>query len=395
MADDTLPPIQAPDPNPYANPQNPNNLIERVQAILLKPSPTWDVIERETPSVQQLYTHYIMPLAAIGPIASAIGGVVFGGHMFGIVTAVLFYILSLVLIYVVALIIDALAPSFNGQKNFIQALKLATYSSTAGWVAAILGIIPGLATIGALLGLYGIYLMYLGLPKLMKNPQDKTIVYMIVSAVVYFVLSLIVSAVIAAVAGIGAMATGGLGALAVNHAVVAPNVDKMEAAASQMQASANQMAAQTGQSTIKLADATALLGLLPPALNGVARMDDNTSSGGVGGIAVSSAKGTYHVGSGTIEVTVTDMGTVAGIGAMAAAMNMNSSSSSATGYEKVTTENGRMVSEEWDSSTKHGKYAIVSDGRISVEADGDNVDMVTLKSVVSGIDLGRAKALTQ
>ena len=74
MTDDSVPPVQAPDPNPYANPKNPNNLIERVQAILLKPSPTWDVIEGETPSVQSLYTSYIMPLAAIGPVASAIGG---------------------------------------------------------------------------------------------------------------------------------------------------------------------------------------------------------------------------------------------------------------------------------------------------------------------------------
>ncbi len=154
-------------------------------------------------------------------------------------------------------------------------------------------------------------------------------------------------------------------------------------------------AAQTGQTTIKLADAMALLALLPPAYNGATRTDDNTSSGGAGGIAVSTAKGTYHIGDGTVNVTVTDMGTVAGIGAMAAAMNLNSSSSSATGYEKVSTQNGRMVTEKWDNSVKHGEYAIVSDGRISVEADGDNVDMATLKAVVASVDVGRAKALTQ
>ncbi|MFT4076481.1 MAG: Yip1 family protein [Asticcacaulis sp.] len=411
MADDTPPPIQAPDPNPNANPQNPNNLIERVQAILLKPSPTWDVIEHETPTVQQLYTSYIMPLAAIGPVASAIGGVVFGIGVLGfsyhtplvmaIVGAAVSYVLSLILIYVVALIIDALAPSFNGQKNFIQALKLAAYASTAGWVGAIFGLLPALGILSLLAALYGIYLFYLGLPKLMKSPADKTVVYMIVIAVVYIVLAAIVGTIVGGITSAGMMATGGLGSLSLNnHAVVAPNIDKVEAAASQMQVAANQMAAQasagqTGQSTIKLADATALLALLPPTLNGAARTDDNTSSGGAGGIAVSSAKGTYHIGDGTVNVTVTDMGSVAGIGAMAAAMNLNTSSSSAGGYEKVTTQNGHMVSEKWDSTTKHGEYTIVSDGRISVEADGDNVDMATLKSVVSGIDIGHAKALTQ
>ncbi len=413
MTDDPVPPVQVPDPNPYANPKNPNNLIERVQAILLKPSPTWDVIEGETPSVQSLYTSYIMPLAAIGPIASAIGGVVFGIGAFGIsyhtplvsaiIGAVFGYVLSLIMIYVVALVIDALAPSFNAQKNFIQALKLAAYASTAGWVAAIFGIFPALGLLALLGALYGIYLFYLGLPKLMKNPADKTIVYMIVIAVVYIVLTLVIGAIVGSVTSMGMMAGGGLGALGSNSSHVSGTVTvpgagkvdlgKMEAAASQMAAQASAM--QNGQTTVKLADATALLALLPPSLNGAARTDDNTSSGGAGGIAVSTAKGTYHVGDGTVNVTVTDMGTVAGIGAMAAAMNLNSSSSSATGYEKVTTENGHMVTEKWDNAAKHGEYAIVSDGRFSVEADGDNVDMATLKSVVAGIDLGRAKALTQ
>jgi len=413
MADDSVPPVQTPDPNPYANPKNPNNLIERVQAILLKPSPTWDVIEGEQTSVKALYTSYIMPLAAIGPVASAIGGVVFGVGALGftyhtplvmaITGAVLGYALSLILIYVVALIIDALAPSFNGQKNFIQALKVAAYASTAGWVAAIFGLFPMLGILALLGALYGIYLFYLGLPKLMKNPADKTIVYMIVIAVVYIVLVMVIGAIVTSVTSMGMLGAGGLGALGSNSGHVsgtltvpgAGSVDlgKMEAAASQMAAQASAM--QTGQTTVKLADATALLALLPASLNGAARTDDNTSSGGAGGIAVSTAEGSYHIGDGTVNVKVTDMGTVAGIGAMAAAMNLNTSSSSATGYEKVTTENGRMVTEKWDNAAKHGEYAIVSDGRFSVEAEGDNVDMATLKSVVSGIDLGRAKALTQ
>ncbi len=413
MADDSVPPVQAPDPNPYANPKNPNNLIERVQAILLKPAPTWDVIDGEQTSVKALYTSYIMPLAAIGPVANAIGGVVFGIGAFGIsyhtplvtaiIGAVLSYVLSLIMIYVVALVIDGLAPSFNGQKNFIQALKLAAYASTAGWVAAIFGIFPALGILTLLGALYGIYLFYLGLPKLMKNPADKTVVYMIVIAVVYIVLILVIGAIVGAVTSAGMMATGGLGALGANNGHVSGtltvpgagkvDLDKLEAATNQMAAQASAM--QTGQSTMRLADASALLALLPASYNGAARTDDNTSSGGAGGIAVSTAKSTYHIGSGTVNVTVTDMGTVAGIGAMAAAMNLNSSSSSATGYEKVTTENGRMVSEKWDNSIKHGEYTIVSDGRISVEAEGDNVDMATLKAVVASVDLGRAKTLTQ
>ncbi|ESQ85893.1 hypothetical protein AEAC466_01560 [Asticcacaulis sp. AC466] len=413
MADDLPPTVQAPDPNPSANPKNPNNLIERIQAILLKPSPTWDVIEGENPSVRQLYTSYIMPLAAIGPIASAIGSVVFGLGIPGfmsihvspisaLLNAIVSYVLSLALVYVVALVIDGLAPSFNAQKNFIQALKLATYSLTAGWVAAIFFIIPSLGLLAILGGLYGIYLFYLGLPKLMKNPPDKTIVYMIVTAVVYIVLAIVIKAIVSAVSATALLATGGINPLAANShvsgVVTVPggsiDLGKAQAAANQMVAQAS--ATQNGQTVVKLADAGALLSLIPANFMGAARTDDNTSSGGVGGMAVSTAEGTYAVNGGTVRVKVSDLGSISGLGAMAAAMNVNTSSSSATGYEKVGHENGNLVTEEWDGSSKHGSYAMVTEGgRISVEVEGDNVDMATLKSAAGAIDINRAVALTR
>jgi hypothetical protein len=104
---------------------------------------------------------------------------------------VISYILSLVGVYVLSLIIDALAPTFGGTKNPISALKVAAYSSTASWVVGIFTLIPALSVLG-ILGLYSLYLLYLGLPALMKAPQDKAIGYtlvVIVSAIVLFVVA--------------------------------------------------------------------------------------------------------------------------------------------------------------------------------------------------------------
>src|SRR5690606_40784603 len=50
---------------------------------------------------------------------SMFGATIRTGIVAGLTGAVLAYLLSLVLIYVVALIINALAPSFGGQKNQI------------------------------------------------------------------------------------------------------------------------------------------------------------------------------------------------------------------------------------------------------------------------------------
>ena len=54
------------------------NLIERVKRILLSPKSEWEVIDAEPTTVADLYKGYIIPLAAIGPVAQAIGFSVFG-----------------------------------------------------------------------------------------------------------------------------------------------------------------------------------------------------------------------------------------------------------------------------------------------------------------------------
>jgi hypothetical protein len=176
-------------------------LPERVKRILLTPKEEWQVIDSEPATLASLYTGYIIPLAAIGPVAQAIGYSAFGVSVpfmgtyrtpigSAITGAVVTFALTLVGVYVLALVIDALAPTFNGTRNQIQALKVAAYSSTASWLAGIFALVPGLRVLG-ILGLYSLYLLYLGLPVLMKSPAEKALGYTVVvilAAIVLFML---------------------------------------------------------------------------------------------------------------------------------------------------------------------------------------------------------------
>ena len=106
------------------------------------------------------------------------------------------YVLALIGVFVLALIIDALAPSFSGQKSRMQALKVAAYASTAAWCAGIFALVPPLAFLGVL-GLYSLYLLHSGLPVLMKVPQDRAAGYtlvVVICAIVLFALIAWISA---------------------------------------------------------------------------------------------------------------------------------------------------------------------------------------------------------
>ena len=179
------------------------NLVARVKNLLTRPREEFAVIDREPLSVPDLLTGYVLPLAAIGPIATAIGWSVFGTGGFVRVSvgyavsyAIAMFILSIVGVFVAAWVINMLAPSFGATPNRHQAIKVSAYSSTAAWVGGIFGIIPFLAPVGVLAGLYSLYLLYVGLPMLMKASPDKAISYTVV-VILTTVLTYIVAGYIA------------------------------------------------------------------------------------------------------------------------------------------------------------------------------------------------------
>jgi hypothetical protein len=183
-----------------------SSLIGRIKNLLTQPSATWDVIDREPASIGGLYRNYVIPLAAIPVVCNLIGMLAFGmGSIFGIsfrpspvwliVQAVVSYGLSLAMVYVLALIIEALAPSFGGTKDRIQAFKVAAYAPTASWVAGLFGLFPSLSILAIIGGLYSLYLLYLGLPKLMKAPRDKATPYFAVVLVVAIVVGIVIGLV--------------------------------------------------------------------------------------------------------------------------------------------------------------------------------------------------------
>jgi hypothetical protein len=189
-----------------------SRVVERAKAILLTPRTEWPVIADETTNAQDIYVRYVAPLVGIGVLASLIGGMLIGipvpllgtvrlGIGAALGGAILHFVLTFVAIFVVTMIVDVLAPTFGGQKDALRALKVTAYSFTPAWVAAILTIVPALGFVAALLGLYGLYLMYLGLPVLMRAPADKALGYTVVVVLCAIVLNVIVAALTGLVTG--------------------------------------------------------------------------------------------------------------------------------------------------------------------------------------------------
>lgn len=379
-------------------------LVGRIKGILLTPSAEWDRIEREPATIGGLFTGYVCILAAIPAVAGLIGGQVFGhgipgfsfkpGIGFAIATAVIGYLGSLLMTFILGTVIDALAPSFGAEKNRVQAFKVAAYSGTAGWVAGVLQIIPALGIITILAGLYGCYLLYLGLPRVMKAPADKATGYAVVTILIAIVASIVIGMATAAVGGLAGLS----GLNAMSHAdkasgTVEINGNKIDMG--RMQAAAER-AEQLSKNPGKAASPEALKALLPASAAGYARSSVETSSSGTDQAAIVVATGQYEKPDGTsFRMEITDLGPMAGLTALAAGMNGHATKETASGYEKTETIDGRLTSEEWDRDSKSGKYSVVYGDRFSVQADGSAGSVDDLKAAVRAVDGGRLEAMAK
>lgn len=164
-------------------------LLERVKNIVLQPKLEWTVIAPESTSTAQLYTGYVMPLAAFGAVmsflhTSVIGvsvpfaGVIRTSIASGLTASVFSFALALLGLFLVALIINGLAPTFAGTSDRRQALKVAAYSFTPAFLSSLLALSPVLPMLLQWAALfYGIYVLYLGLPVLMRSPKERALGY--------------------------------------------------------------------------------------------------------------------------------------------------------------------------------------------------------------------------
>lgn len=380
-------------------------LLPRAKRLIMTPRLEWRAIDAEPMTVRGIMTGWVMPLAAIGPVAGLIGALVFGYGAFGIyyrpspaaavTSAVLSYALTLVGTWVLALIIDALAPTFASTKNPVAAMKVAAFSATAGWLAGVFGILPAIAFL-SILGLYSLYLLYLGLPLLMRTPADKAVGYLVAVIVASVVVFLVVGAVTGAIATrvmTPVLIGGTSGTLAV-PGVGAVDMTKLDAATKQMSAAADQIQEQNAHPKPATASAT-LQALLPTAVDGWSRMEVESSSGGAGGVGASTATGHYKLGDDTLTVSISDIGAMGAMAALGGAFNVQSNKETATGYEKASVVAGRMTTEKWDSADHSGSYTIIVGNRFVVTAEGTARDAASFKRAVEAVDPAKLEALAK
>jgi hypothetical protein len=398
------------------------DIVERVKAILLKPAETWPVIEQEATDTGRIYKDYLVILAAIPAVAGFVGWSLIGVGGFGMSfrvpllaglgNMIVGYVLTLVMIYVMALIANALAPTFGGEKNQLNALKLTAYGSTAALVGGIFSLLPALAMLGLVAALYSIYLIYTGIPVLMKAPPGKAAGYTAVLVVCGIVAGLLLAAASALFGGGPGMAPM-MGDASPNMSIKVPGAEisldtqKLEQAARKMEEAGKRMEeaqakgdnAAAGKAMSEMLGAAMggqggkpfspdeLQKFVPQELQGMARREFEARSDTAMGMSFSSVTAVYEGDGRELDVKVQDIGSVPALAmAMGAWAQSTVNRETPDEVERIFQRDGVSFKEEYRKDGTQAELTMMLPNGVMLEARGDNMDMDTLRTAVSSID---------
>ena len=138
-----------------------------------------------------------------------------------------------------------------------------------------------------------------------------------------------------------------------------------------------------------------LKALLPERIAAYRRTTTETSSVGANGIGGSSAEARYEDSDKFIELSVTDLSALGALAALGTPPGVERAQETETGYQRRTTVDGHVVTEEWDRVARQGSYMVVVADRFVVRAHGVVDDIDDLASAAATVDPRRLEKLAR
>ena len=162
-------------------------IFSRAYGLLRDPKQEWEQIRAEATSVQAILIGYVAPLAAIPPLCGLIGAYAFGLHYGGVdvrpplddalVGAAVSFLASVAMVFLLGLLINALAENFDADRNDLASQKVAAYAMTPAFLSGLFSLWPPLWWLSLIAIAASVFLLYRGLPALMKAPHDRALGY--------------------------------------------------------------------------------------------------------------------------------------------------------------------------------------------------------------------------
>jgi hypothetical protein len=179
-------------------------IFTRAWGLLREPKKEWEQIKAEETTIPNLLIGYVAPLAALPPVCGLVGSLIFESERVGpidgaVVSVFVTWVVTVGFVFLLGVLINTLSDQFDADRNDVGAQKVAAYSITPAFLSGLFSLWPPLWWISLFALAAMVYIMYRGLPVLMKAPEDRALSYAatvtVAAAVAFIVLFALASCV--------------------------------------------------------------------------------------------------------------------------------------------------------------------------------------------------------
>lgn len=162
-------------------------ILGHVLGLITHPDREWESIRESKPSVGQLYLQHTLLLALIPAVAAYFGTTQVGWQVGGgepvkltsssaLQLCSIAYLAMLCGVYILGKFIDLFAATYGVDSSNPRGVVLAAYTATPLFIMGVIAVYPSIwlnMTAGLVAVAYSVYLLYEGLPILMRIPPER------------------------------------------------------------------------------------------------------------------------------------------------------------------------------------------------------------------------------
>jgi hypothetical protein len=179
-------------------------ILSRAWGLLREPKKEWEQIRAEDTTIPNVLIGYVAPLAAIPPVCDLIGQSLFNQALqvdFGqaLIRTAVTWLVSIGLVFFLGILINVVAESFEAEKDDLAAQKIAAYSLTPAFLSGVFSLWPPLWWLSLFALAAMVFLIYRGLPILMRAPAETALGYAATVTIATMVGGIVLFSIAAAV----------------------------------------------------------------------------------------------------------------------------------------------------------------------------------------------------
>jgi hypothetical protein len=192
-------------------------IINTVKGFLTKPGEEWQKIKAQQYDKQTLLMKILVPILVIYVVATLLGTIIslvitpyvlqflgFGRILMNaVVSAILAGAVAFGLVYGGSFVLYALADNFGAKKDDTVALKVMVFANMIALVSSVALIIPYIGRLVTAAGsIYGLVLLFWGMRDLLEPPQDKMVMYYVVTLLILIAAGVVLFLLVGVITGL-------------------------------------------------------------------------------------------------------------------------------------------------------------------------------------------------